>query len=265
MPLAEFYLYAPSRFVLFVLVLTRISGVMLTAPVLGMRSAPMRIRAFLAMGMSLLVAPLVFEKPFTMPGNLIDLVLLMCGEAMIGLAIGSGVMILFSGLQVTGQLIGQMSGVQLAEAFDPSFNESVSVFSQLMDLVTLTVFVLIGGHREVLSALLGTFNDLPIGGAEFHAGITEAMTAVLTQSFSVGLRAAAPAMVALLMSILIMGLISRTLPQLNILAVGFSLNAIIMLSVLAISLGGVAWVFQEQVGPTLDGVRSMLTPTASSP
>jgi flagellar biosynthetic protein FliR len=59
-------------------------------------------------------------------------------------------------------------------------------------------------------------------------------------------------MVAVLMSILIMGLISRTLPQLNVLAVGFSLNAMVMLATLSVCLGGAAWAFQDQVGPTLD-------------
>jgi flagellar biosynthetic protein FliR len=77
-------------------------------------------------------------------------------------------------------------------------------------------------------------------------------------SFIVGVRAAAPAMVALLSSVLILGLISRTLPQLNVIAVGFSLNAMVMLAVLSLSLGGVVWAFQDEVGPTLALLRDAL-------
>lgn len=261
MPLTELYLYAPSRLIIFVLVLTRISGLMLTAPVLGTRAAPLQVRAMLAIGLALLVAPLQFHTPLEDPDTLINLLVLMVGEAIIGLTLGTGVMILFSGIQLTGQIVGQMSGAQIADVFDPSFDQSVPIYSQLLDLLTITVFLIIGGHREVLDALLGTFRTLPLGGGGFHQGITEAIVAVVTQSFAVGIRAAAPAIVALLMSILILGLISRTLPQLNILAVGFSMNAIVMLAMLALSLGSIAWAFQNEVAPTLNLLRDALAST----
>ncbi|MCA9270160.1 MAG: flagellar biosynthetic protein FliR [Planctomycetales bacterium] len=262
MPLTELYLDTPNRLAIFVLVLTRISGLLLTAPVLGVRSAPFQVRAVLAVGVSLLVTPLLFDAPLADPGTLVNLAAMMAGEAIIGVALGLGVMILFSGVQLTGQIVGQMSGAQIADVFDPTYDQSVPIYAQLLDSVTLTVFLIIGGHREVVDALLGTFRVLPLGGGGFHEGMAEAMFALVTQSFSLGIRAAAPAMVALLMSILVLGLISRTLPQLNILAVGFSTNAVVMLAVMAMSLGGVVWVFQDQVGPTIDGLRDAISAPA---
>ncbi len=254
----DIYLAAPSRLIVFVLVLTRIGGLVMTAPVLGTRAAPVRVRALLAMGLALLVLPLQMQALVDPPSTLAGLLVLMIGEAIIGLTLGLGVMILFSGVQLTGQIVGQMSGAQIADTFDPTYNQSVPIYAQLLDLVTVTVFVLIGGHREVVDALLGTFRHIPLGSGGFNQGVGEAMLEVLTQSFIVGIRAAAPAIVALLMSVLVLGLISRTLPQLNILAVGFSLNAMVMLAVVAMSLGGIAWVFQDQVGPTLDVLRAAL-------
>jgi len=88
--------------------------------------------------------------------------------------------------------------------------------------------------------------------------MAEAMFNVITESFTVGIRAAAPAIIALLASILILGLISRTLPQLNILAIGFSMNAFVMLAVVALSLGGIVYVFEDQVSPTIDMLRESL-------
>jgi hypothetical protein len=169
-----------------------------------------------------------------------------------------GITILFSGVQLTGQIMGQMSGAQIAEAFDPTFDQSVPIYSQFLDLLTLAVFVIIGGHREVIDALLGSFRALPLGGGSFRGEITQAMVTLLTQSFILGIRAAAPAIVALLLAVLILGVVSRTLPQLNIMAVGFSLNATVMLAIVAASLGGIVWVFQDQVGPTVDLLRETL-------
>ena len=258
MPLTEFYLASPSRLVVFVLVLTRISGLLMTAPLFSNRSAPMRVRAMLAIVLAMFITPLQSQGAVPDPGTLVNLVTLMIGEAIVGLSLGLGLQILFSGVQLTGYTLGQMSGAQLAEAFDPTFDQSVPVHSQLLDLVTLAVFVTIGGHRELLDALLGTFRTLPLGGGGFQQSMAEAMFNVITQSFTVGIRAAAPAIVALLASILILGLISRTLPQLNILAVGFSLNAVVMLAVVALSLGGIVWVFQNEVSPTIEMLRAAL-------
>ena len=72
------------------------------------------------------------------------------------------------------------------------------------------------------------------------------------QRVTLGVRAAAPATVALLLATLVMGLISRTLPQLNILAVGFGLNAMVTFGSIAVSLGGLAWMFQEQIEPAVE-------------
>ncbi len=258
MPLTELFL-SPNRFIIFVLVLTRISGVVMTAPILSSRAAPMRVRAMLALGLSLLIAPMQLGATITAPGTMIDLLVMMVGEAIIGLSIGLGMMILLSGIQLTGNIVGQMSGAQIADIFDPTFDQSVPIYAQLLDVVMLSVFLIIGGHREVMDALLSTFGTMPLGGGGFNDGIAAALIDIVSMSFAVGIRAAAPAMVALLLSILILGLISRTLPQLNVMAVGFSLNAMVMLAVLSVSLGGIVWAFQNEVGATLTSLRDAMS------
>jgi flagellar biosynthetic protein FliR len=250
----------------FLLVLTRISGLVMTAPVFGMQTAPLRVRALVAVALAAMVTPLAagrvyFEHP---PQSIIDLATLTAGELVVGLSMGLGMMILFAGLQLTGQIAGQMSGMQLADIFDPGYQSSVPLFARLLDLVTLAVFLTIGGHREVLRALLDTFQFMPPGEASFREGILSMLLELTTQSFVLGIRAAAPVMVALMLSVLVLGLISRTLPQLNILAVGFSLNSMIMLATLAISLGAIAYVFQHQAGLALETMRQSLIPETSS-
>ncbi|MEQ8791416.1 MAG: flagellar biosynthetic protein FliR [Pirellulaceae bacterium] len=248
------------QLLVFLLVLTRVSGLVMTAPVMGMQTAPVRVRGMVAVALAALVTPLAaeqvyFEHP---PTSIIDLVTLAAGELVVGLSMGLGTMILFAGLQLTGQIAGQMSGMQLADIFDPGFETNVPLFARLLDLITLAVFLAIGGHREVLRALLDTFQWMPPGEARFSEGVLTMLVELSTQSFVLGIRAAAPIMVSLLLSILVLGLISRTLPQLNVLAVGFSLNTMIMLATLAISLGAIAWLFQQEAGLALETMRRSL-------
>ena len=243
-------LYA-DQFLIFVLVLSRVSGLVMTAPILGSRGVPARIRALIAVALSLLITPVHWNTPLEDPGNLLNLLVYVGQEVVLGITLGLGILILFMGLQVAGQIVAQMSALSLADLFDPNFDGNVSVFSQLFEIIALSVFLMIGGHRQMLEALLETFRSLPPGDASYASGLTSAMVEVVTQSFLLGVRAAAPAIVSLLMSILVLGLISRTLPQLNILAVGFSVNTIVLMGTLSLSLGAMVWIFREHLDPTM--------------
>jgi flagellar biosynthetic protein FliR len=121
--------------------------------------------------------------------------------------------------------------------------------------VTLAVFVIIGGHRELMQVLLDTFRWMPPGNTAFGPSLVDALTQVTSNSLALGVRAAAPAMVSLLLANLLLGLINRTMPQLNIIAVGFGLNVMILMVVTAASLSAIAWLFQDAAWETIDTMR----------
>lgn len=250
--LLELYL---NQFLVFVLVLTRISGLILTAPILGARGAPMRVRAFLVLGLALVVAPLYWDTDVSSIGNLLGMVVALVRELVLGLSMGLAILILFGGLQITGQLISQVSGMSLGDVYDPTLDANVTAIGQMLDWVAMVIFVGLGGHRHVLGALLDTFRWMPPGRGQFAPEVLDAILEVTTQSFSAGLRASAPVMVALVLAVLITGLISRTLPQLNIFAVGFNLNAFVMMGTLMLTLGAATWVFQDQLESALDTIH----------
>lgn len=255
-PLLELYF---DQFIVFVLVLARISGLVMTAPLFGSRSVPFRIRGMLAVALSMIVTSLYWEHDVPLPTNLVEMTLMLTREGVLGLLLGMSVLILFSGLQLTGQIVGQMSGMSLADVFDPTFNQSVPIFAQLLDTMALSFFIAIGGHRLLIRALLETFRWRTPGVHGLPTGIVAALTDVVNQSFLLGIRAGAPVMVALLMSILVLGLISRTLPQLNVIAVGFSLNSMVMMVTLALSLGAIAWVLQDRTEEVIQKMTELIT------
>jgi flagellar biosynthesis protein FliR len=241
-----------SRFMVFTLVLARISGMIVIAPLFGTLTLPRHVRAFLAVTMTLLVTPVYLNTSLPPVDGLATYAHLLANELAIGLLLGLGVNIMFSGVQVAGQIVSQMSGMSLADVFDPSFDESVSVFTTLFYYLTMTVFVAVGGHRLMVEAVLDTFTWAPPGHAVLGDTFVEALTGLMTQSFMLGVHAAAPILVALFLSTIVLGLITRTLPQINIIAVGFGINSLLTLAMLLLSIGTVAWTFQE---PTIDALR----------
>lgn len=241
-----------QKFLLFTLVLTRTSGLVMTAPIFGTSEIPMQIRGFLAFTLAVLMVPSQWHVPVAYPGCLANYLVFLGGELLIGVALGFGVSILFAGVDLAGNVIGQASGLMMAEIFDPAQGDNVPLFSRLLTLVTLAIFVCIGGHRMVMAALLDTFQALPPGGGVLPESLPTMFVALVTQSFALGIRAAAPVLAALLLANLVLGLIGRTVPQLNILALGLGLNALLTLGIMSLSLGAAAWVFQDHVEPTLE-------------
>ena len=244
-------------FLIFTLVLTRLSGVLLLMPIVGIRPIPPRIRGLLGIGMALAITPLQTRHALPDVNSLPQLLGMAASEAFIGLSIGLAASILFAGVQVAGQLISQTAGVSLADIFDPTFESSVSSTTQLMDIVTLAVFVTTGGHRQVIAALLDTYEWTPPGQAQFSEGVVPALTEIMTISLATGIRAGAPCLLALLIAVLVTAIVSRTLPQLNILALGFNLNTILLMAGLAFTLGAGAWLFQD----VLENVLARVTDT----
>jgi flagellar biosynthesis protein FliR len=251
-----------NSFVIFIFVLARMSGLVMTAPMFGSSEVPTRIRALLAFTLALVITPVEWSANVELPTSLAAFIVSMGGELLIGMILGLGVMILLSGVQVAGQIISQMSGMSLADVFNPGFDAEVPMISNLLYLVTLTVFIILGGHRLLVGALLDTYTFLPLGHAQLPPSLGTLMATLLAESFSLAVRGAAPAMVALLLATVVLGLISRTLPQLNILAIGFGLNAMVTFLVLAVSVGAIAWLFQEHFEPAVEVIVDALRPVA---
>ena len=241
-----------NQFATFVLVLARIGGLMMTAPIFGAKTAPVQVRGLLAIAVSLIVTPLFSSGTPADVANMPVFGRFVLNEALVGLLLGLGVMILLSGIQLSGQIISQLGGTAIAEAFDPNSEENVPVYAQMFYFLALAMFVLVDGHRLLLAAVLDTYQWLPLGKAMFGESFVTALVTLLGQSFMLGIRAAAPAMIALLLATLILGLIGRTIPQMNILNIGFSVNALLTVGCVFVSLGAIAWTFPEQAIAAID-------------
>ena len=250
------------EFLTFTLVLARFSGLVFTAPVFGTRDIPMVARAMLAFTLSMLVFPVVYGTPVEHPQNIFNYALFVGAEVLIGLVLGMGVSILFMGVEVAGRLIGQVSGMSMANVLDPSIGESVPVHSRLLHFVTLGVFVTMGGHRQLIKALLESFDQIPPGAASVPQGAVDLLTLLVSQSFVLGIRAAAPVVMAVMLSTLVLGLIGRTLPQLNILVVGFGVNSMITLLLLSAAVSVIALLFQGHVETAIGQIIAMFERTS---
>ena len=239
-----------DHLVLGVLVMTRLSALLMAMPAVGV-GVPKRVRAFLAISLTVLVLPPVAsDTPIgSLPSidNLIDLAIALAREGLLGLLIGATVQLIITGLQLGGEMITSTGGMQLGDAVDPTTSSSMPSVARLVGLLVTAIMLIVGGHRILLGVLLDSFQTVPAGSVEFHESMMDLVVEQLASGMAAGVRLAAPVVAALLLSNLVTGLISRTLPQINVLAIGLSINALAMLVVLAITIGSAGLVFQEEL------------------
>ncbi|MGB0595140.1 MAG: flagellar biosynthetic protein FliR [Rubripirellula sp.] len=252
--------YAVDHLVLGILVLTRLSTLLMAMPAIGV-GIPRRVRAFLAFLLTVLLLPSVagIGDAASLPAidNLIDLTIAIAREALIGLLIGATVQLIITGLQLGGEAITSTSGMQLGDAVDPTSSASMPSIARLVGMLVTAIMLAIGGHRIVLKLLLESFEAMPAGHVEFRSSMMTLVVDQLSAGMSAGLRVAAPVIAALLLSNLVTGLISRTLPQINVLAIGLSINALAMLIVSSLTIGSVGLIFRDELAMAAERLTAL--------
>ncbi|MBN1396010.1 MAG: flagellar biosynthetic protein FliR [Pirellulales bacterium] len=238
--------------ILFTLVFARVGGMVMTAPIFGAGAVPARVRVLLAVALTFLIAPVLWQGTPARIDGPAQFFALLGGEAIVGACLGLGVLIFVHAMTIAGTVVSHAAGLSIAETFDPAAGEIAPQLSRFMFLLALCVFFLLGGHRAAMAGLLDTFRAIPPGSGAVPDSLAEGVCTLVAQSFSLAVRAAAPALTALLLATLTLGLIGRTLPQLNVLVLGFGVNAMLTFAVLAVALGIAVWAFADQIAPALE-------------
>lgn len=242
---------------LFLLILTRISGLLCLAPCFPIHSLPWRGRWVIIGGLAVVLTMAHSHHEPPLPPSLATFGVAVAREAAIGLVIGFAVLMLFSSLQLAGQIVTQITGLRMTEIYDPSLDSQVPVFGRLLDLVATAAFLVAGGHRHIMTALLDTFATYPPGQTTIPIGnLPEVLTNAITHSLFIAIRLAAPLIAALMFSMLTLGLLSRVLPQLNILAIGLGFNSLALSAAVFFALGSLGWTFQQEATSMLEQTRT---------
>jgi flagellar biosynthetic protein FliR len=256
---------AMARFYAFTLVLVRVSGLMLIGPVFGQPVVPANIRVLLSVALAVLVAPTLPAGDLpTVPVTVLEYALVAVGEVSLGLVLGLGVFIVLSGFQLAGELIDQQTGTLFGEVVDPGLDTSGSTTGQMLYLLGVAAFLTMtpmGGHLLMVSGLVETFQTLPVGEALVSTPAIELLRDLVHQSLVLGIQVAAPLLAAMSLVALTMGFLGHTVPQINVLVVGFPVRALVSLVILGLTISGVGRAVVDVVPVVIDRLTAALAGT----
>ena len=212
-----------NDFILIFLIFFRVAGIMFTAPVFGSLSVPVMVKAGLSLLITVIVVPHVRSDMVFQP-EILSLSLILIRELMIGFLIGFFARLIFSAVQLGGQLVGMQMGLGIVSVMDPQTQQQVSIIAQFMYLVAILLFLTFDGHLWFIKGVFTSFDAIEIGAFYVSEGVMKLTIKMIGDMFILGLKIAAPIISLILCFDTLLGIFARTVPQMNVLILGFPLK-----------------------------------------
>lgn len=209
----------------FALVVFRLAGLMVFAPLIGSGRIPKRIKLYFACVLALAMVASM-PAPAEIPESPWLLAVGIGGEIMFGIALGTVLSLVFVAAQIAGGVAGQQMGFNLSGTFNPQSDFGGEPLSDLYFILTLMLFLLMDGHHAMMLGIRNSFDYLPPLSVSINASLLDAVTGMLMSAMTLAVRIAAPVAVAMLVVDLALGMVGKTIPQMNLMSVGLSLRAL---------------------------------------
>lgn len=213
----------------------RLLGLIAAAPVFSQTAVPTLTKIGLCAILTVAVAPAIGHIP-DIDINSWEALLVIGQQTLIGLAMGFAMQIVFAAVETGGEFVGLQMGLSFAQIFDPMQGATTAVLPQFLNIVTLMLFLAFDGHLLLLSALVHSFDTLPIGFGALDRNGWGVLIGWGASIFSSGLLLSLPLICALLVMNLAMGVLNRAAPQLTVFSVGFPVTLISGLVLLTVVL-----------------------------
>jgi flagellar biosynthetic protein FliR len=212
-----------DKFLILLLVFVRMSSLFVITPVFGRREMPSYLKVGLAFFCSYILVPLVGDVQIEYT-NLLSFSVIVVKEFLVGIIIGYVSFLIFSALYVAGQIIDMQIGFGMVNVLDPTMNTQVPITGNFIYILTTLFFLAMDGHHILISALFKSYSVLPINGFAFTEAMVNNMSTIFSDVFTLGFKISFPVLAAALLSEVALGILSKTVPQMNVFVVGIPLK-----------------------------------------
>lgn len=221
----------------FLLVATRVGCILFFLPIWDSRLIPVQIRVFSILVISLALTPVVAGSLPPFPETWLAAAGLVLRELLLGLSLGMVVRFIFSGVQMAGDFLGIQMGFGMVNLIDPNSGVHTTVMGDIMLLVATLLFLAADAHHLVLAVLAQSFGEVPVGGsALMPGGLFNILVPLGHLMYQMTIKLVAPVILILFLTQIAMGLVARTVPQVQVMILAFPLTIALGLVFLSLSL-----------------------------
>jgi len=212
-------------FLPFLVLLGRVSAFLAVLPIFGWRALPGPMKVMLALLLTVFVAMLTPPAPIVQqPLGAWAVCLLVVGETLCGLALGLAVRLVFAAVEVGGRIAGRQMGLALAGTYDPATGEQSQPLATYLEILFVLFFLVVSGHHLLLRLVFGSYEVFPVGSIPSLGQMAEALVVAGSAMLLFGLKLAAPVLAAFLCLSVLLAILARVLPELNVLFLSLPLR-----------------------------------------
>jgi flagellar biosynthetic protein FliR len=231
----DFFDLLQNHAAVFLLMMTRISGMFLIAPFYGSQNIPIYFRAGACFAISLVMFPVIDQNyPIEAPMSLFAYSLSVLSEMFVGWLIGFVCYVCLQCVTMAGKIMDMQVGFAVVNEMDPTSGQQNPLIGTFLYYLTMIVFLVTNGHHMLLTALIRSFDAIPMVGIHYDAAITDLIIDFTANIFLTGVQIAMPITFAILLRNVSLGILARTMPQMNIFVVGIPMQIVIGTFTLAI-------------------------------
>lgn len=208
----------------YLLVLVRVLGMMLIAPIFSNRNVPYMARVAFAVFLSMIIISAVPLKASVSSTEVVPFGMVVIIEFITGYTIGFGAYMVFSILSLAGQFIDMQIGFSMVNVFDPMSQIQLTITGNLYYYILMMIAIITNAHHYFIRALLYSFKVIPLGGMTISPALNTAIIAYMDSFFTIALRISAPIFFVMLITNVVLGVLARAVPQLNMFVIGFPIK-----------------------------------------
>jgi flagellar biosynthetic protein FliR len=236
----------PSQLVGFVLVLARLTPLFLFAPLFSSKMVPIRVRGIIAVALAMGLAPLAVAGQ-RVPIDSLSIMELVMKELVVGLAFAFAVGMVIVSLQIAGTILDSIIGFAFGAMVDPFTGNQGTVLSQVYGLLGVMIFVAINGDALLIRGFAETFDLVPLLEMPALNQMVEGAVGAFAGIFGAAVQVCAPVLLALVLTDVAFGLVTRVVPQLNVFSMGMPTKVLVGIVLMAASLPFVAGFITDEL------------------
>ena len=240
----------------FLVLLSRVGGIVAAFPMLGGRTVPPQIKIALVVMLGIALSPLIRLPPLSR--DAVEMTAGLASELLIGLMIGLAVRLLFGALEVAGELLGTQIGFGAVQLLDPMTSQQSSLISEYFRIIASMVFLSLNAHMVVVAAIVSSYDAIPPFGAALSPDLGEEVLQLSQHMFVVALQLSAPILVAMLLINVLLAMLGRAVTQINVFVLSFPLTIAGGLLVLGLALPYTVSLFEGEFMGLHDTIEKLL-------
>ncbi len=248
-----------SKIDVFLLIMARIGGIFLIGPVFSNRVIPRQVKALMTVILSMVLFTGLQLKPPVVPAQVGPFALYLGGEVIIGLIIGFVAQLTFAAIQFAGQAIDMQVGFGIVNVIDPVYGTQAPLIGSFQNVLALLLFLATNSHHYMIAALYQSYEKIPVFGLAGGKEASQLMIDLFGSMLVTGLKLAIPVVGAIFVADVALGLIARTMPQMQVWFVGIPakifVGLVLLTMILPIYLAAVQFLFDSNYQDILRVIR----------